>query len=189
MVTQLTQKVYTPEEYLELESEAKIRHELINGEMIPMAGGTTRHNEIVTNLCVFLKPSLRQQGRRLYSENVRLWIPANEVFTYPDLMILDGDPIYYENTQTTVTNPVVIIEVLSESTRDYDQGRKFGFYRSLEMLQDYVLVDQEQCSVMVYRRGNRKEWNLQISEDLTEVIELESLGVKIPLEDIYEGIF
>lgn len=189
MVTQLTQKLYTPKEYLELESEAEIRHELINGEMIPMAGGTTRHNEIVTNLCVFLKPSLRQQGRRLYSENVRLWIPANEVFTYPDLMILDGDPIYYENTQTTVTNPVVIIEVLSESTRDYDQGRKFGFYRSLEMLQEYVLVDQEKCSVMVYRRRNGKEWNLQILEDLTDVIALKSLGVKIALEDIYEGIF
>jgi len=189
MVTQLTQNVYTPQEYLEWESDAEVRHEFINGEIIPMAGGTTRHNEIVTNLCVFLKPTLRQQGRRLYSENVRLWIPASEVFTYPDLMILDGDPIYYENTQTTVTNPVVIIEVLSESTRDYDQGRKFGFYRSLEMLQDYVLVDQEKCSVMVYRRGNRKEWNLQILEALTEKIQLESLGIKITLADIYEGIF
>jgi len=189
MVTQLTQKVYTPEEYLELESEAEIRHELINEEMIAMAGGTTRHNELVTNLCVFLKPSLRKQRRRLYSENVRLWIPANEVFTYPDLMILNGDPIYYEHTQTTVTNPVVMIEVLSESTRDYDQGRKFGFYRSLETLQEYVLVEQEQCSVMVYHRENRKEWNLQILEDLTDVIALKSLGVKIALEDIYEGIF
>jgi len=81
MVTQLTQQYYTPAQYLEFEAEADNRHEFINGEIIPMAGGTTNHNELVTNLCVLLKPSLREQGRRLYSENVRLWIPSANVFT------------------------------------------------------------------------------------------------------------
>ncbi len=189
MVTQLTQKNYTPQDYLEWESEAEVRHEFINGEIIPMAGGTTRHNLITGNIYIALRLALKRKNAPVYMENVRLWIPASEVFTYPDLMIIDGDPIYYENTQTTVTNPAVIMEVLSESTRDYDQGRKFGFYRSLEMLQGYVLVDQEKCSVMVYRRGNGKEWKLHILEELTEEIELESLGIKIALEDIYEGIF
>ncbi|AFZ44270.1 protein of unknown function DUF820 [Halothece sp. PCC 7418] len=189
MVTQLTQNVYTPQEYLEWESDAQIRHEFINGEIIPMAGGTTRHNLITGNIYITLRLGLKGKNAPVYMENVRLWIPASEVFTYPDLMILDGDPIYYENTQTTVTNPVVIIEVLSESTRDYDQGRKFGFYRSLEMLQDYVLVDQKKCLVMLYQRGNEKQWNLQILEELTEEIPLESLGTKITLADIYEGIF
>jgi Uma2 family endonuclease len=188
MVTQLTPKVYTPKEYLELELEAEVRHEFINGKVLPMAGGTTQHNELVTNLCVLLKPTLRQQGRRLYSENVRLWIPSVNVFTYPDVMILEGEPVYHEESQTTVTNPVVIIEVLSDSTRDYDQGRKFRFYRSLETLREYVLVDQDRYAVMVYRRGNAKEWSLHILEDLSEVVQLDSVGIEMNLQAIYEGI-
>jgi Uma2 family endonuclease len=131
----LAQKTYTPTKYLELETKAEIRHELINREIIPMAGGTTNHNEIVTNLCLLIKPHLRQKKGKVYTENVRLWIPEFNLFTYPDVMIIKGEPIYYSENQTTVTNPVVIIEVLSDSTRDYDQGRKFGFYRSVKTLQ------------------------------------------------------
>jgi len=166
MVTQLTQQSYTPSQYLEWEAQAEIRHEFINGETIPIAGGTTNHNELVTNLCVLLKPSLRKQGKRLYSENIRLWIASANVFTYPDVMILEGEPAYYGESQTTVTNPVVIFEVLSDSTRDYDQGRKFNFYRSLETLQEYVLVDQETTTIMNYRRDTSKDWHLTILEIL-----------------------
>ena len=189
MVTQLAPKVYTPKEYLELELEADNRHEFINGEIRQMAGGTTKHNELITNLSVLLKPTLRKQGKRFYSENVRLWIPIVNVFTYPDVMILAGEPIYYEESQTTITNPVVICEVLSNSTRDYDQGQKFRFYRSLETLQEYVLVDQERCSVMVYQRENAKEWNLHILEEFSEVIRLKSVAVEVALQDIYDGVF
>jgi len=188
MVTQLSQQTYTPAQYLEFEAEADNRHEFINGDVIPMAGGTTNHNELVTNLCVLLKPSLREQGRRLYSENVRLWIRTANVFTYPDVMILDGEPAYYGDNQTTVTNPVAIFEVLSDSTRDYDQGRKFNFYRSVETLQEYVLVDQETTAVMLYRRGTDKDWHLNILEDITEVVSLESVGVELPLTGIYQGV-
>ena len=189
MVTQLAPKVYTPKEYLALELEADNRHEFINGEIRQMAGGTTKHNELITNLSVLLKPTLRKQGKRFYSENVRLWIPIVNVFTYPDVMILAGEPIYYEESQTTITNPVVICEVLSNSTRDYDQGQKFRFYRSLETLQEYVLVDQERCSVMVYQRANAKEWNLHILEEFSEVIRLKSVAVEVALQDIYDGVF
>ncbi|MFP4337524.1 MAG: Uma2 family endonuclease [Halothece sp.] len=187
-MTQLTQQTYTPSEYLEFEAEAKTRHEFINGEIIPMAGGTTNHNELVTNLCVLLKPSLRKQGKRLYSENVRLWIASANVFTYPNVMILAGEPAYYGESQTTVTNPVVIFEVLSDSTRDYDQGRKFNFYRSLETLQEYVLVDQETTTVMIYRRSTNKDWHLSILDDSNEVVKLESVGVELSLAAIYEGV-
>ncbi|NBD17326.1 MAG: Uma2 family endonuclease [Cyanobacteria bacterium] len=188
MVTQLTQQGYTPAEYLEFEAEAETRHEFINGEIIPMAGGTTNHNELITNLCVLLKPSLRQQGKRLYSENVRLWIPSPKVFIYPDVMILEGEPAYYGESQTTVTNPVVIFEVLSDYTRDYDQGRKFNFYRSLETLQEYILVDQETTTVMIYRRDTSKNWHLTILDDATEVVKLDSVGVELSLTRIYEGV-
>lgn len=188
MVTQLSEQTYTPAEYLEFEEEANHRHEFINGEILPMAGGTTNHNELVTNLCVLLKPRLREQGRRLYSENVRLWISSANVFTYPDVMILDGEPVYYGENQTTVTNPLVIFEILSNATRDYDQGRKFNFYRTLETLQEYVLVDQETTAVMIYRRGSGKDWHLHILEDTSEVVQLASVGVELSLTGIYEGV-
>ena len=188
MITQLARKSYTPAEYLELEAEAEIRHEFINGEIVAMAGGTTSHNEIVTNLCLLLKPPLRQKRGKVYTENVRLWIPNFKIFTYPDVMVLTGEPIYHGDRKTTVTNPVAIIEVLSDSTRDYDLGRKFGFYRSLDTLEEYVLVEPETRSIMVYRKGNNKNWSLDILENQTDMLELQSIDAEISLSDIYEGV-
>ena len=185
---QLTQKVYTPEEYLEIEAEAETRHEFINGEVVPMAGGTTKHNVITGNLYIALRLALKEKNAPVYMENVKLWLPSVNVFTYPDVMVLAGDPVYYGQNQTTVTNPVVIIEVLSNSTRNYDQGEKFSFYRTLDSLQEYVLVDQNQSLVMVYRRGTAKEWSLYILEDSTDVMQLDSVGVEVPLSGIYEGV-
>ncbi len=187
-MTQIAQKIYTPAEYLQLEAVAEVRHELINGEIIPVAGGTTNHNEVITNLCLLLKPHLRQQKGKVYTENVRLWIPEFNLFTYPDVMLIAGEPIYYTESQTTVTNPIAIIEVLSDSTRDYDQGRKFGFYRSVASLQEYILVEPEKLLVMLYRRGSNKEWSLHILEDETDLISIESVGAKMSLQAIYEGV-
>lgn len=189
MIAQLAQPTYTPAEYLTLEEQAEQRHELINGEMIPMAGGTTNHNEIITNLCVLLKPSVRQRQGKLYLENVKLWIPEPEVFTYPDVMVITGAVDYYGNTQTTVTNPSLIIEVLSPSTRNYDQGQKFEFYRSLSSLREYVLVDPERVYVMVYGQQGDGSWVLSILEDLAGELVLDSLGVKLAIAEVYEGIF
>jgi len=95
MVTQLSQPTYTPAQYLEFEAEADNRHEFINGEIVPMAGGTTQHNLITGNIYVALRLALQRQTRPVYIENVRLWIPSANVFTYPDVMILDGEPAYY----------------------------------------------------------------------------------------------
>jgi Uma2 family endonuclease len=100
-------------------------------------------------------------------------------------MVIASDPIYYKESQTTVTNPVVILEVLSDSTRDYDQGRKFGFYRSIESLQEYGLVDPETLLVMIYRRGIGKEWSLHILEDKGDFLRLQSIDVEMSLKDIY----
>ncbi len=140
MVTSLGKKIYTISEYLEFEDQAEVRHEFIEGKIIPMAGGTTNHNEIITNLCLLLKPPLRQQKGKVYTENVRLWIPSANLFTYPDVMVIAGEPIYYSDTKTTVTNPMAVIEVLSDSTRDYDLGRKFGYYLLLDTLRRHFIL-------------------------------------------------
>ncbi len=188
MVAQLAQKTYTITEYLEIETQGEFRHEFINGAMIPMAGGTTNHNEIITNLCLLIKPSLRQHKGKIYTENVRLWIPEYSIFTYPDVMVMAEEPIYYGENKTTVTNPIVLIEVLSNSTRDHDLGRKFEYYRSLESLQEYVLIEPEKTLIMIYRRNNQKKWLLDILDTSTDMLQLESATIQMPLSDIYEGV-
>jgi len=189
MVTPLVQKTYTIAEYLEKEGQAEIRHEFLNGEIIAMAGGTTSHNEIITNFCLLLKPTLRQQEGKVYTQNVRLWIPSVNLFTYPDVMLVAQEPIYYSDNKTTITNPITVIEVLSNSTRDYDLGRKFGYYRSLESLQEYILVEPEQTLIMIYRRDNQKQWSLTILDTLKDKLRLDSVGVEMSLVEIYQGIY
>lgn len=188
MVAQLTKKNYTVAEYLALENQAENRNEFIDGEILPMAGGTTNHNELITNLCLLLKPTLRQRRNQFLTKNVRLSIPEHNIFTYPDMMVIEGETIYYGESKTTVTNPVIIIEVLSEDTRDYDQGGKFGYYRSLETLQEYVLIEPEKYLLMLYRKGTNKNWSLDILDNQNDILELKSVGLEINLYDLYEGV-
>lgn len=189
MIAQLTQTTYTPAEYLSLEEQAEQRHELINGEMIAMAGGTTNHNLVTGNLYLCLRLALKSQNFRVFIENVRLFVELHGMFTYPDVMVIPGAVNYYGSTQTTVTNPSLIMEVLSPSTRDYDQGQKFEFYRSLSSLQEYILVDPERVYIMLYGRQNDGSWLLSIREDLAGELVLSSVGVKLAIAEIYEGIF
>lgn len=188
MVAQLAEKTYTIAEYLAIEEQAEIRNEFINGEIIPMTGGTTNHNLVTGNIYLALRLALKGKNRSVYIENVRLFIPEGNIFAYPDVMVMADEPIYYNNTKTTVTNPIVLIEVLSNSTRDYDLGRKFSYYRSLESLQEYVLVEPEQTLIMIYRRSNNKHWSLEILDNSSDVLRLDSVALEMPLSDIYEGV-
>jgi len=188
MLTQ--ERVYSAIEYLALEENAEVRNEFIDGEIVPMAGGTTQHNELVTNLCLCLKPQMRKRGGKVYTENVKLRIPDFNIFTYPDVMIIAGETIYYEeNSRTTILNPAVIFEVLSPGTKDYDQGRKFEFYRSVTSLKDYILIDQERCLVMVYKKAHAHEWTLRVLDNINANDVLDSVGIELNLADIYEGIY
>ena len=98
------------------------------------------------------------------------------------------EPIYYGENKTTVTNPIALMEVLSNSTRDYDLGRKFEYYRSLESLQEYVLIEPEKTLIMIYRRNNQKKWLLDILDTSTDILQLESAKIQMLLSDIYEGV-
>lgn len=185
---QLLQKSYTPEEYLELEEKAEFRSEYRNGEIVPMAGGTTRHNEISLNVATSLKFSLKGQKYRVYMSDVRLWIPPNRQYTYPDVMLIQSEPIYLENTTTTVTNPRLIVEVLSKSTGNYDRGEKFDYYRSIPELQEYLLIDQSCYHVMQYVKTNQGQWLLTDYTKAEETIKLGSVDLSLTLNDIYDRV-
>jgi len=184
------QKHFTPEEYLELEEKAEFRSEYRNGEIVPITGGTTNHNQIAGNFFAFLKFALRGQNYRVYMADVRLWIPRYQQYTYPDVMIIEGEPIYTGTSTTTVTNPSLIIEVLSEFTKNYDQGDKFLYYRSIPEFKEYVLIDQYQYYVIVmhYVKTVDGKWVLDEIAGESARLSLQTLNFQIQLSDLYEQV-
>ncbi|MEA5533748.1 Uma2 family endonuclease [Crocosphaera sp. XPORK-15E] len=188
MVTQIKPKYYTPEEYLELEATADYKNEYRDGEIIPMTGGTTNHNKIAGNFYAYLKFAFKGQKYDVYIGDVRLWISDFRQYTYPDVMVIDGEPIYEGNSKTTVTNPSLIVEVLSKSTQNYDQGDKFRFYRSIPQLQEYILLAQDRCYIMQYTKTPEGNWLLREHEQEAAILQLQSLEFSIEIKELYEGV-
>jgi Uma2 family endonuclease len=184
-----TQKLYyTPEEYLEIEEKAEYKSEYRDGEIVPMTGGTTNHNKIALNLAASLKIGLRRKNYDVYIGDVRLWIPRYRQHTYPDVMVIEGEPIYTGTSTTTVMNPMLIAEVLSKSTKNYDQGDKFLYYRSIPEFKEYILIDQYEYHVMQYVKTAENQWSFTELEDESATLSLQTVDFKIELRDLYEQV-
>ncbi|NEQ98108.1 MAG: Uma2 family endonuclease [Cyanothece sp. SIO2G6] len=186
---QYSPEQYSPEEYLALEETATEKSEFWGGERIPMTGGrSATHNEIAGNVYTLLKLALRQQPYKVFIGDVRLWIPDCQLFTYPDVMAIAGEPGFYEGRSDTVMNPCLIVEVLSKSTRNYDQGDKFDGYRTMPEFQDYVLVDQYQMQVKHFAKTDDGNWLLKEYGDKSQRLTLASVMFGLSLAEIYEDI-
>jgi Uma2 family endonuclease len=184
-----TQKLYyTPEEYLEIEEKAEYKSEYRDGEFVPMTGGTTNHNKIALNLAASLKIALRRKNYDVYIGDVRLWIPRYRQHTYPDVMVIEGQPIYTGTSTTTVMNPMLIAKVLSKSTKNYDQGDKFLYYRSIPEFKEYILIDQYQYHVMQYVKSAQSQWLFTELEHESATLSLQTVDFKIELRDLYEQV-
>ncbi|OYD87380.1 hypothetical protein CDG77_29605 [Nostoc sp. 'Peltigera membranacea cyanobiont' 213] len=184
-----TQKIhYTPEEYLEIEEKAEYKSEYRDGEIVPMTGGTTNHNKIALNLAASLKIALRRKNYDVYIGDVRLWIPRSRQHTYPDVMVIEGQPIYTGTSTTTVMNPMLIAEVLSKSTKNYDQGDKFLYYRSIPEFKEYILIDQYQYHVMQYVKTAEDQWSFTELEHESATLSLQTIDFQIELRDLYEQV-
>jgi Uma2 family endonuclease len=181
-------KRYTPEEYLELEEKADYKSEYHDGEIVPMTGGTTNHNELALNLAAAFKSTLKRQNYKVYIGDVRLWIPRHQLYTYPDVMLIQGQPVYHGKGTTTITNPQLIAEVLSKSTQNYDQGDKFTYYRSIPELREYLLIDQSQFRVMQYAKTDSGSWLLTETTGEAATLTLATVSFNLPFADLYEGI-
>ncbi|WP_036831225.1 Uma2 family endonuclease [Planktothrix mougeotii] len=180
--------LYSQEEYFKLEETAEFKHEYRDGDIIPMSGGTTNHNQIAGNAYFQLKLALRGQKYRLFIGDVRLWMAEHRLYTYPDLMVIKGDVIYHENRKDTVLNPLVIIEILSESTGSYDHGDKFKYYRSIPEFQEYILIDQYQYSVEQFVKTETGKWQVNFYESVDSILTLSTLDFSINLTDLYEQV-
>jgi Uma2 family endonuclease len=177
----------TAEEYLETERAAGYKSEYYRGEVFAMAGAGNNHNKIVYNLIGMFYTRLRGTGCSGYPSDMRLFIPETGLYTYPDVMIICGRVEFVDEKKDTLTNPVLIVEVLSGSTESYDRGRKFGFYRSIPSLREYLLVDSQRVIAERYLKNGAGLWELHESPGLSGVVQLTSVDVDLPLQDVYDG--
>lgn len=180
-------KFITPEEYLAEEEKADHKSEYYNGEMFAMGGGSVNHNLIAGNVHAGLRQSLSSRPCRVFMNDVRLHIKSSGLYTYPDVMVVCGKIEFAPKRDDTVLNPIVIVEVWSESTQSYDRGKKFAMYRQIPSLQEYVMIDQAQPYVEHYRReGNF--WVLETLEQMDAILTLPSLECEMPLAVMYEKV-
>jgi Uma2 family endonuclease len=177
----------TVEEYLKVEESSDIRHEYVDGEIFAMAGASEEHNLIATNIIALLRPHLRGTPCRAFVSDMKVKVKVQkaDIFYYPDLLVT-CDP--NDSERYFKTHPTLIVEVLSNSTKTIDKREKRLNYQSIESLQEYVLVSQEEIKVEVYRQDDEGNWLLEILGKDDE-LQLTSVGLTLTMSDIYEDVF
>jgi Uma2 family endonuclease len=185
MLVQNKEKFYSPDEYRELEETAEFRNEYRDGEIVQMSGGSINHSRIIRNLSRVLGNLLEGQPYELFHNDLRLWIPRYRRGTYPDVMVIEGEPVFNEGRSDEILNPMLIVEVLSKSTKDFDKEDKFRFYRSIPELREYVLVSQYEFLVEQYIKTDSNEWLFREYEGETATVSFASVGVQMSMSDIY----
>ena len=179
---------YTPEEYLAIDRQSDSKNEYFNGEVFAMTGASRKHNIITSNVNSSLNTQLKGRQCEVYSSDMRVKVSSTGLYTYPDVVVVCGSPSFEDKEVDTLTNPTLIIEVLSKSTEGYDRGDKFGHYRKLASLLEYILISQDRHNVEHYIRQLDNQWLLSEASDLQATIELPAINCKLPLADIYDKV-
>ncbi len=187
MIAQTEKKNYTIEEYIDLELEYETRSEYRNGEIVPMTGGTPNHNDIAGNLYILLKSALKRKNYRTFYVDQRLWIPAANIYTYPDVMVVPK-PLEFQTGRTdTLVNPCFIAEVLSKSTQNYDRVDKFAAYRTIPSFQEYLLIDQYRIHLEHHVKTAVNQWLFSEYDEPT-TLSFSSFEFQIQIADLYDNI-
>lgn len=190
----------TPEEYLAIERKAETKSEYFNGEMFPlrgmgkphdafaMVGASRKHNLITANIIITLGQQLRDNSCELYPSDMRVRIPAADLYTYPDVVVTCNEPKFEDDDLDTLLNPTLIVEVLSPSTASYDRVKKFGYYRTIESLSEYLLIAQDEYKVEQYVKQSEGHWSLEDIGSLEGTIKLASIDCTLRLADVYAKV-
>ena len=178
-------RLLTPAEYLASERESETKHEYVAGEMIAMVGASEEHNLIQMDTSTSLNIQLRPKGCLIYGGDMRVKIGALGIYTYPDITVVCGGSELEDQRRDTLLNPNVIIEILSPSTQRYDRGLKFRRYQLIPSLRDYLLIAQDEPRVEHYTIGQYGELNLRVYRSLDAVIDLPTIGCRLPLAEVY----
>ncbi len=178
----------TPQDYLAWERQQETRHEYVNGEIHAMTGASREHNLINGNLFAALHTQTRGKPCEVYSNDMRVKVSETGMYTYPDIAVACGKPEFEDTQVDTLLNPVLIVEVLSDSTEGYDRGAKFAHYRTLPSLHDYLLIAQNECRVEHYARQADHRWLLTDYQGMDETVSLTAIGCELRLLDLYERV-
>ena len=181
-------KNYSVEEYLAIEVESEVRNEYRNGEIVPMAGGLPNHNRVTLNVASVLNFAFKGKPYEVFAMDQRLWIPKKRIHTYPDVMVIQGQLELQPGRKDTVMNPLLIVEVLSKSTADYDRQEKFRAYRTIPSFQEYVLIDQYSQHVEHYTKVSAKKWDFQEYDETDTVVKLVTIDLEVAIADIYDKV-
>jgi len=184
-MSKVERKKFTAAEYLSMERQSSEKHEFVFGDIFAMTGASARHVEIVGNLVRELGNQLRSSSCRVYSADLRVCVDADHRYAYPDVVAVCTQPKFLDATLDTLVNPELIVEVLSESTRNYDRGDKFQQYRGILSFREYLLVDQERVHIERYSKGTDGTWSLWETDAIDDVVPLESVGVRLAVSEIY----
>lgn len=179
------EKIYTPEDYLSLEENCEYRSEYVDGYIFKMAGGTEAHIQISFNITKLLADKLRGKCRAYQSE-MKVWIEEAKTFFYPDVTLVCGERKFYKDRRDIVENPVLLVEVLSESTKEYDKNDKFLTYQKIESFQEYALVSQNRPAVQQFIRQGDGIWIYKATIGLKSEVYFESVDAGFSLEEIYD---
>jgi Uma2 family endonuclease len=179
---------YSVDEYLAFEHQSDTKHEYFAGEIVALAGASFEHNLIVGNSYASLHTQLRRRPCAVLPSDQRLRVSPHGPLTYPDIMVVCGQPQFTDERPDTLTNPTVIIEVLSPSTEGDDRGRKAKHYRTIESLQEYVLIAQDEYRIEQYVRAENGWWRFTEATELGAAIHLASIECTLSLADVYERV-
>ena len=185
---QHSQRHYSEDDYFAVEASSGIKHEFYRGEIFAMAGASLAHNHLSANVLTLLRGSVRLKGCSAFGSDLRVKTPDG-LFTYPDVMVVCGPISLTRDRPDTVTNPCVIAEVLSDATRDYDRGEKFTLYRAIPAFQEYLLSEQDRVWVEHWQRQPTGDWTTQTYGALDAIVSLSTLGVTLPLREVYLQVF
>jgi len=178
----------TEEQYLEIERAAESKSEYFQGEMFAMGGAGAAHNRLVWNLIAELGPRLRSGPCQGYPSDMRVRVSATGLYTYPDVVVVCGEPRFLDDRRDTLLNPSLIVEVLSPSTEAYDRGRKFEHYRSIPSLTEYLLVASDRIHLDLYARQPAGQWLLTSAGGPEGALDLTSAGCRLAAAALYEGV-
>lgn len=176
----------SPEEYLAIERQAEYKSEYVDGVIYAMAGGSERHNLIAANLIISIGVQIKNRPCRVYPSDLKVRVPNSKRFFYPDVSVVCGETRFADDERDVILNPIVIIEVLSESTAAYDRGKKFLSYQQIDSLQEYLLVSQDEVIVEHYIRQSNETWLYAKAIGLEETILLPSIECEVRLRDVYD---
>ena len=178
----------TEEQYLEIERKAEYKSEYFQGEMFAMSGASLAHNRLVTRILSTLDAQLRKGSCEVLPSDMRIRVSKSGLYTYPDVVAFCGEPKLADPHLDTLLNPSLIVEVLSPSTEAYDRGKKFEHYRSIESLSEYLLVSSDRVHVDLFRRQADNRWLLTSAGALEDPLDLQSIGCRLSLTELYDRI-